>query len=102
MAVNSTIGLYLAGEISPQVALSRLLLEGMDAAQIKLAVFAARPDPPTAAWQSLAALTAEQASTLDRLASEVGRTGSDHSNLGGIAGIAAFFDNAVRFSPRPG
>ena len=92
----------LRGAISPQVALARLLLSGADAGAIRTAVQAARPEPPTQAWSDLAALLDGRTAKLDRLAGEIRRTGSDHTALGGVAGIAAFFDNAVTHSPEAG
>ncbi len=92
----------LAGSISPQVALARLLLAGADAAAIRAAVQAARPDPPTPPWQALASLLEGRAARLDRLAGEIVQTGSDHTALGGVDGIAAFFDRAVSHSPEAG
>ena len=92
----------LAGVISPQVALARLLLGGADAAAIRAAVQAARTDPATPRWQALAALLEGRDAGLDRLAGEIGQTGSDHTSLGGVASIAAFFDRAVTHSPEAG
>ena len=74
----------------------------MDASQIEQEVALSRPLSPTTEWSALARLAAERAVDLDRLASEIRRTGSDHSAVGGIAGIARFFDNAARFSPEAG
>ena len=102
MAVTEAIALALRGAISPQVALSRLLLGGADAAGIAAMVAAARPTPPTPAWQALAALLDGRAAELDRLAGELRVTGSDHTAMGGVAGIAAFFDRAVAHSPEAG
>ena len=100
--MNEAIRLCLQGEISPPVALSRLLLAGMDTAAITAALAAARPADAPAAWHSLAGLLDGRAGVLDRLAAEIRQTGSDHTALGGIAGIAAFFDRAVTHSPEAG
>ncbi len=100
--MTEAIALALDGIISPQVALSRLLLGGADAAGIAALVAAARPDPATPAWHALAALLDGRAAELDRLAGEIRTTGSDHAAMGGVAGIAAFFDRAVAHSPEAG
>ena len=100
--MTEAVALCLAGLISPPVALSRMLLGGLDAAAIAAAVAQARPDPPGPAWQALAALVNGRAAVLDRLAAEISRTGSDHTAMGGLPGIAAFFDNAVAHSPEAG
>ena len=92
----------LLGAISPQVALARLLLGGSDAAAMHAAVQAARPEPPTPAWRALAALLEGRAAGLDALAGEIRQTASDHAAIGGVAGVAAFFDRAVGHSPEAG
>jgi SAM-dependent methyltransferase len=93
------VTLCLQGSISPQVAISRMLLGGADAADIRRAVADARPLPVTREWRQLAKLVDGRSTDLNRLAAEIQRTGSDHSAMGGIAGIAHFFDRAVGFSP---
>jgi SAM-dependent methyltransferase len=100
--MNEAVALCLAGAISPQVALSRMLLGGADANGIAAAVAQARPRPPTAAWLALAGLLDGRAEELERLAEEIRHTGSDHSAMGGVAGIAAFFDRAVATSAEAG
>ncbi len=100
--MTDAVALALRGLISPQVALSRLLLGGADSAGIAELVAAARPVPATPAWQALAALLDGRAAELDRLADEIRTTGSDHTAMGGVAGIAAFFDRAVAHSPEAG
>ncbi len=92
----------LSGVISPQVALARLLLAGADSAAIRSAVNAARPTTPSPPWQALASLLEGRAAGLDRLAGEILQTSSDHTALGGVDGIAAFFDRAVSHSPEAG
>ncbi len=92
----------LRGAISPQVALARLLLGGVDAVGMAAAVQAARPEPPTPAWHALAALLQGRTAGLDALAGEIRQTASDHTALGGVDGIAAFFDRAVSHSPEAG
>jgi len=91
----------LAGHISPEIALARLLLGGHTAASIATALAAQRPTPDTSAYKTLAAHLAIRAPALDRLAAEIIATVADHSALGpdGIARIARFFDHAVSHSP---
>ena len=100
--MSSPLDDCLQGRISPQVALARMLLGGADAAAIDAAVRAARPEPATQEWQVLAALLPGRAAGLDILAREIRQTASDHTALGGVAGIAAFFDRAVLHSPEAG
>ena len=100
--MSEAIKQCLRGEISAQVALSRMLLGGENADSIAAAVQGARPEPPSQAWQDLAALLNGRAAELDRLAVEIRTTGSDHNALGGVAGVAAFFDRAVTHSPEAG
>ena len=100
--MSGSVADCLRGAISPEVALARLLLGGADAAAIRAAVQAARPEPPSPAWQALSALLEGRASGLDRLAGEIRDTASDHTALGGVDGIAAFFDRAVSHSPEAG
>ncbi len=118
---EDAVGLCLAGRISPQVALCRLLLGGGDAHSIAAAVEARRPPAPHPRWDALAGLLAGRGAMLARLAGEVGRHGGNHAAIatphagpaaspGGLpppgpaqaasaATVAAFFDNAVAFSP---
>ena len=102
LAVTHPVDDCLRGAISPQVALARLLLGGAGAGAIQAAVQAARPEPPTERWCALAALLDGRADGLDTLAGEIRQTASDHTALGGVAGIAAFFDRAVTHSPEAG
>ena len=92
----------LQGRISPQVAVSHMLLGGMDAAGIAAAIQAGRPAGSSPEWMLLASLVEGRHATLDQLAAEIRQTGSNHSAVGGIAGIAAFFDRAVAHSPEAG
>lgn len=109
---QDAIGLCLAGRISPQVALCRLLLGGADAGTIADALAERRPAGPHPRWDALAALLDGHGAMLARLAAEVGRHGGNHAAIAAphappdaapeaasAAGIAAFFDNAVAFSP---
>ncbi len=125
---QDAVGLCLAGRISPQVALCRLLLGGADADAIAAQVEARRPPAPHSRWESLSALLHGRGAMLAQLAVEVGRHGGNHaaiatpheapdvappeavpptSTLAGptppaapsAAAVAAFFDSAVAFSP---
>ncbi len=98
--MNSVIADCLAGRISAPVAVSRMLLGGAGADAIVAAVQAA--ETPGPAWQALAALVNGRNAALDKLAAEIRDTGSDHTAMGGVAGIAAFFDRAVAHSPEAG
>ncbi len=104
---EDAVGLCLAGRISPQVALSRLLLGGADAAAITRRLDAAAPHPRRAALREL---VRDRGAMLARLAGEVARHGGDHGAIAAppgarvpadapAAAIAAFFDQAVAFCP---
>ena len=97
----SAIDDCIAGHISPEVALSRLLFAGLDSAGIVAALNAAGPSEPVAAMR---ALVAGRGPALDALSAEVAATGAEHTAEGpspaaGVARIAAFFDRAVQHSP---
>ena len=101
---DDPIGLCLAGVISPEVALCRLLLGHFTGNDIAALLERRRPEPPTPRWQALAALAGARRSELERLSAEVAREGSDHARpatdpLAGAAEIASFFDRAVAHSP---
>ena len=92
----------LAGGISPEVAVARLLLGGATTEGIEGALQAQRSDSPR--WAAMAQLVEGRRAALDALAAEVQATGSQHDASGatpadGVARIAAFFDHAVRHSP---
>ncbi len=97
---SDSIGACLAGRISPQVALSRLLLGGAtpDAIEADL-----RRRPPGPARDALAGLVTANRAALERLAAQVAGGGNDHAALwdpsAGPGSIAAFFDRAVAHSP---
>ena len=92
----------LAGHISPEVAVARLLLAGTPSDAITAGLDAApSPDPRWAAMRALATGRREQ---LDALAGQVRQTGAQHHAGGatpaeGVAQIARFFDGAVAYSP---
>ena len=98
----------LAGRISPEVALARLLLGGAGGADAIGHLLAERrpepyPEPPRARWSAMAALAAERGPALDALAAEIAATASDHTAIGATpAGVAAFFDRAAAHSPEAG
>ena len=92
----------LAGHISPEVAIARLLLGGATAAGVAAALDECRSGNER--WTAMHALATARATELDRLAVEVRETSANHSAAGdtpdaGFARIAAFFDRAVAHSP---
>ena len=98
--MNEAVAACLRGEISPHVALSRMLLGAADAPAIRSAIDQARcPDPR---WATLAKLAEDHMAEFDLLSSHIRRAGSDHSRVGDVAGIAAFFDAACAVSPEAG
>ncbi|RYI35266.1 MAG: class I SAM-dependent methyltransferase [Acetobacteraceae bacterium] len=101
---NDPIGLCMAGAISPEVALSRLLLGHVTGDGIAAMLEHRRSEPPSPRWQALAALVEARRPELEQLSAEVVRTGSNHAlpatdPLAGAAEIAGFFDHAVANSP---
>ena len=97
----------LAGRISPEVALARLLLGGAGAEAIGRLLAERRPEahagPPGPRWSALAALAESRGPALDALAAEIAATASDHTAIGATpAGVAAFFDRAAAHSPEAG
>jgi SAM-dependent methyltransferase len=104
---EDAVGQCLAGRVSAEVALARLLLGGRTAAGIGAELDVRRPEPPGPRWEAMRRLLDGHAAALDRLAAEIAETGGDHSALGldgagGVARIAAFFDRAVAHSPEAG
>ncbi len=98
------IGLCLAGFISPEVALSRLLLGHVTPDGIAALLAQRRPEPQTQPWEALVALLEARRLELARLSAAVVRAGSNHARLAsdpvtGVAEIARFFDRAVAESP---
>ncbi len=92
----------LAGAISPEVAVARMLLGGATAKGIVDSLRAQQSDAPR--WTAMARLVEGRRAALDALAAEVQATGAQHDASGatpadGVARIAAFFDHAVRHSP---
>ena len=88
----------VAGRISPEVAVARLLLGGADTA----AILALPGEEPAVA--AIRKLAAARPAALDALAAEVAATSAAHDASGptpaaGVARIAAFFDRAVAHSP---
>jgi SAM-dependent methyltransferase len=101
---DDPVGLCMAGVISPEVALSRLLLGHVSGDGIATILQQRRPEPPTPRWQALAALAVARRPELERLSAEVVREGGNHARpatnpLAGVAEIASFFDRAVAHSP---
>ncbi len=92
----------LAGHISPEVAVARMLLAALPADAITAELDAIpSPDP---SWAAMRALVTGRRQALDALADQVRHTGARHSAAGdtpaeGVAQIARFFDHAVAYSP---
>ena len=98
----SAIAECLAGTISPEIAVARMVLAFVPADTIAAELDAAPSADPR--WAAMRALVRERAATLDALAEQVRRTVGNHSAHGatpaeGVARIAAFFDGAVAYSP---
>lgn len=101
--MTGPIGDCLAGRISPEVAVARLLLGGAGSRAIVRELRRRRPDPPCARWSALSELVAERHAALDALAAEITQVGSDHTAIGADpARTAAFFDRAAAHSPEAG
>ena len=99
---TSAIEDCLAGGISAEVAIARMLLACTPAATITAELDAApSPDPR---WTAMRALANGRQKALNDLADRVRHTRAQHSAAGatpeqGVAQIARFFDNAVLHSP---
>ncbi len=77
-----------------------MLLGWADADGIRAALEAADQSNPR--WAELARLAEGRWAEFDRLSRHIRRVGSDHSRVGDVAGIAAFFDDACALSPEAG
>lgn len=102
---EDAIGLCLAGLISPEIALARLLLGEVAGAEIAAQVEARRPDPLTPRWVALARLLQEKAGVLDSLAADVVTAGREHGVFAAgsnVARVAAFFDQQATRAPEAG
>ena len=102
MAAIEPIAACLAGTISPEVAVARLVFACIQADAIIGALDRAPSDAP--AWAAMRRLAAGRAERLDGLTAQVRQTVGNHSAEGstaaeGVARIAAFFDGAVAYSP---
>ncbi len=86
----SAVAAWLAGEISPEVALSRLLLGGLTPDEILAAV------PPGSA---LAALAVRQQANLGAVARMLAQARINHSGAQDAQAIARMFDRAVAEAP---
>ncbi len=86
----SAVAAWLAGEISPEVALSRLLLEGLAPEEIL------RNVPPGSA---LAALARRQQANLHAVSRMLAQARIDHASGQDPQAIAAMFDRAVAEAP---
>ncbi|WP_426955074.1 class I SAM-dependent DNA methyltransferase [Muricoccus radiodurans] len=97
------IHLCLAGRISPEVALARLLLTGA-APDEAAAQVAARRDPGDPRWQRLDALVSARRTELGTVAAMIREAEVSHDPTGSVpeaavAAIAALFDRAVSHAP---
>lgn len=96
------IALCLAGDISAEVALARLVLGGATPERIAAAVAEAR-DAANPRWHRLAELAATRRRALDDLSALMRRVGVDHAPVtaaaGAVAHIAGLFDRAVTAGP---
>ena len=102
MAVVDAINAGMAGTISPEVAVARMVMALVTADEIRAALDRAPSDAP--AWVAMRRLAQDRAAQLDALSAQVRRTIVNHSAQGdtpaeGVARIAAFFDGAVAYSP---
>lgn len=102
MAVVDAINAGMAGTISPEVAVARMVMALVTADEIVAALDRAPSDAP--AWVAMRRLAQDRAAQLDALSAQVRRTIVNHSAQGdtpaeGVARIAAFFDGAVAYSP---
>jgi SAM-dependent methyltransferase len=101
---SDPIGLCLAGSISPEVAVTRLLLGGSSPDRIARAV-AERRDATSDRWQRLAGLVMARRDALDALSTLLSETGIDHAPSAddlpeaAVAQIGAMFDRAVSRAP---
>jgi SAM-dependent methyltransferase len=94
----------MAGVISPEVAISRLLLGHVTGDGIAMLLEQWRSEAPASRWQAFTALLGSRRLELERLSAEVVREGSNHARpatdpIAGAAEIAGFFDRAVANSP---
>ncbi len=102
MAMNRAVTACLAGDISPQVAVCRMLFGGLGASEIRAEIAAAEPQSADPAWTALAAVVNGRDERLDDLARQVREHGGEHFSLDDPAAIGAFFDRAVAHSPEAG
>ena len=103
---QDAIGLCLAGSISPEVAIARLLLGGATAESLSDEFEARRPSGADGAtfqrWSAAVETMRDRQQALDGLVAQIAANGSDHTSLarqGGIGSVAAFFDLQVAHSP---
>ncbi|HEY8612964.1 MAG TPA: methyltransferase domain-containing protein [Roseomonas sp.] len=100
---DDPIGLCLAGRISPEVALARLLLGGVSPEAVARDV-AGRREAGDERWRRLDALVSARRGGLDALSAMLREAGVDHGACGAppdaaIAAIATLFDRAVARAP---
>ncbi|MGI4975967.1 MAG: class I SAM-dependent methyltransferase [Janthinobacterium lividum] len=95
----TAIEMALAGRISPEIALARMVLGGATVAEIETELAACAGEPAAA---GMLALVTRYRGSLERLAGVFEGTGLDHAEAGGaelIARVAGAYDVAVARSP---
>ncbi len=95
--MSDPIALCLAGSITAETALSRLLLAGESAEGIARRVREA--ERPGESWRRLSHLAAARAEDFPRLRAMLDTAAVDHAQEASPAAIAALFDRAVAVSP---
>lgn len=95
MTDNHPFAACLAGRLPPDVALTRLLLGGAQAGQVRQWIDMARC--PGDAWAELDRLAEPE--RLARLARMIAAAGVDHAGATTPGAVAALFDRAVAISP---
>ncbi len=93
--MTDALGLCLAGEVSPEVALARLVLGGAAPAAVAARIAALPPGAMRARLEALAGTGGVRLQALARLR----EAAPDHAGAVGIAEIAAGFDRAVAVAP---
>jgi len=104
MSADDPIALCIAGRISAEVALARLLLAGLSPEQIASRLATSSPRPLPHSLGALARLLSERRDGIDRLARMAAASGLDHGIASAapemaLARIRAAFDRAVAGSP---
>ena len=95
MTPEDPMDAWLAGHITADLAIARLLLAGQSVASIRARVHARRDS--SADWAELDRLT--RAAPLERLRRMLDTAGVDHADVATTSAIGAMFDRAVAESP---